>query len=172
MPKAGGNPLIGRLDRTPAQGVNIKLPDAFYNDIDPAKGQMHKRERPAHRLMIMMAANGATIKEIAEKLELSATNVSNVLRQPWAREKLQNFMKENAEESLQDILKGAAAPALKRIIAIAETSEDEAVKLRANQDITDRFLGKASQKVITEDVTPEKLSDEELERLIQQKRSN
>lgn len=163
MPRKGGNPLVGYTEKTPRTGVNDKLPEAFHNDIDAP--YTRKREKHQHRLMIMMASNGKNHTEIAEALGASTATVSHVLRQPWAREKMQSFMKENAADNLRALLKGAAGPALERVVALSqsETVKPE-VALAASRDILDRFMGKATQPTTVENVTPEKMSDEEIEK--------
>lgn len=172
MSRVGGNPLIGQTDKTTREnGVNVSLPNALHNDID--SGVTYKKEKISHRLIICAAAGGATNVEIAASLGLSLPTVSNVLRQPWARERMLQTMKDNADENIRDILKTAAIPALKQII---ETSTDETVKaevrLAASRDIVDRFLGKATQPLTHEEVSVDKLTDEELERRIAEKQKN
>lgn len=145
-------------------GVNAGLPGALHNDSDPQ--YYIKYERPLHRLVIYLAANGLTMKEIAAKTEQSTVAISNILRQPWARAKMIEVMKETGEENIRDLLKPAAKDALLQIIKISKNEDGlvpAAVQLAASVNVVDRFLGKPTQPITTEEVAPEKLSDEELE---------
>lgn len=147
-----------------ANGVNASLPDAFYNDLDPDKEVMH--ERPWHRVAISMAQNGFNHAEIARALDVTPNHISRVLRQPWARKHMIAEIKQNTKDELRSMIETAAKDAFLRIIQIAEDPKTPpAVKLSANQEALNRFLGKPTQPISTGSDDLAKLSDKELERI-------
>jgi len=122
--------------------MNDPTPDAekfIYHEV--------QSEKPWHRLAIMMACNGSTVTEIAEKLERTVAWVSILLRQPWARERLTREIMAAGRNEIETLLKSAGPDAIRRIVQLSESSANENVKLAANRDILDRLLGKAVQKV-------------------------
>lgn len=162
-----GNPLLAATDKTPRSGVNVKLPEAFHNDIDPQI--TIKRENYRHRTMISLAEEGHTIKEIATIMEVSPINVSNVLRQPWARERMQFGIKQTLEQSLREMRDKVVKQSLENVVAIANNESGKIkveTQLAANVKLLDRFLGTPTQhiqQVISGD--PSQLTDEQLARL-------
>jgi hypothetical protein len=160
---------IATLDRTPSyNGVNSKLPNALFNDIDPAPGQyVPKKEQPAHRLMVCMAANGFTITEIAEKMQRTVSSVSTVLRQPWARARLTAMMQEAGMDELQRLIKQEASGAIIRIVARAkDKAVDPGVRQRADEYLGNRYLGKPKETVEVSTKPLDKLTDAELTSII------
>jgi hypothetical protein len=120
-------------------------PDALWNDPTPVQDVVS--EKPWHRVAIMLAAQGCTVTEIAEKMERTVAWVSLLLRQPWARERITSEIMEGGRDEIETLIKGAAPEAFRRIISLSENAEAEAVKLAANREIIDRLLGKPVQKV-------------------------
>lgn len=161
MGKSGGNPDLPFVSRaTHHDGPNSKLPDAFHNDHEPVL--LLKKETAKHRLCVFMAASGANHQEIAEAVGLQAAAVSNILRQPWARARIQAEIKHAGQDELRNLLSSAALPALERLIHLSESATKEDVKLRANNSILDRFLGKSVQPYADETKPSTELTDEEL----------
>jgi hypothetical protein len=174
MERHKGNPLIGSSIKTPSESrENANLSNGFHNDIGPKRtAHKNQKEKPAHRLMIYLAAQGLDIVDIAERVNKTTMCVSTVLRQPWARAKIIAIQKENGEEDIRAILKNAAIPALKRVIAIAQGTVEQGIEpqvaLAASRDIVDRFLGKATQPLTTEVKKSDELTDAELAARIQE----
>lgn len=128
--------------------------DALLNDPTPGQredqyNQDVQSEKPWHRLAIMLAASGHTVTEIANKLERTVCWVSILLRQPWARERLIHEINLAGRDEIETILKGAGAPALRKVIALSESAASEQVALAASREVLDRLLGKAVQKIET-----------------------
>lgn len=150
------------------EGENAQLRDPFYNDYDAT--QPIKHENIKHRLMIMMALNCSTNKEIADATGYSPGYVSQVLRQPWARARMQEFMRVEGE-NLRELIQREGLRSFRNVVDIAnnELVKPE-VRLNANKEIIDRFLGKAVQPVTTVAAKPAELTDEELDLQIEERK--
>ncbi len=120
-------------------------PDSLWHD--PVPLQDVGSEKPWHRLAILLAAQGSTVTEIAEKLDRSVAWVSLLLRQPWARERLTTEINAAGRDEIEVMLRSTGPDALRRITLLSEEAENEAVKLAANREILDRLLGKPTQRV-------------------------
>jgi DNA-binding MarR family transcriptional regulator len=129
--------------------VNIpdKPPYADALHDDPVAEQDVRSEKPWHRLAILLAGQGFTVTEIAEKLDRTIAWVSLLLRQPWARERLMTEINAAGRSEIEVLLKSAGTGAIQRIITLSETAKNEAVKLAANRELIDRLLGKALERV-------------------------
>lgn len=175
-------PLDGRVgfyglastDKTPTfNGANSKLQNALHNDIEPFRELV--KETPAHRRMIELATQGFTNIEIARLCEVTTVTVVNVLRQPWARERMIKDLKNDTLKDIRNFLETEALPSLEMIKAQRDSALSKpSEKIAASTALLDRFMGKPNQPVTTE-VTiskPEELSDNELAALIPRGRSS
>lgn len=136
--------------------------DKFYNSKDP--NLVIKHEHAVHRLMVMLKAQGKTNRKIAELTGKTEPWVSQVLRQPWARQLLVKELREAGRDALQSILEGEAENSLLTLIQLRDDSDaDGSVRRGAANDLLDRFLGKPTQRVeSTQKVTVTAESVEEL----------
>jgi transcriptional regulator with XRE-family HTH domain len=119
--------------------------DSFYNAKDPNIPIAH--EKPEHRLILWLKAQGFSNREIAQRMGYTEAWVSQVLRQPWARAQLVSELEDAGKNSLETILEASAADSLFTLIDLRDTATSEAVRLNAAKDLLDRFLGKAVQRV-------------------------
>jgi len=137
-------------ENSPLAGASIEEveksnPDGFYNAKDPNLAILH--ERPEHRICIMLKASGKSNNEIAAIINYTPSWVSQILRQPWAKEALLRELKKLGGDSVAELLAGTATDSVFKLIQLRDTADDEGVQLRASQDLLDRYLGKATQKV-------------------------
>lgn len=128
--------------------VDVATQESFENGVDQLFGsrpsyQLLKKERPEHRLILWRKLQGQTTKEIASQMSLSEVTVRNVCKQPWFIENFCRQAKELGSDVVQTYLKGEVMPALVRTVALAEDSKIDTVRLAANREILDRFLGKS-----------------------------
>lgn len=130
-----------------SEGQTADKGEKLFNSAEPSHGVLH--EQPEHRLMIWMKSQGASNREIARQLGYSEPWVSQVLRQPWARERIVNILKDAGGDELGTILKGAAADSLHTLIDLRDTSLNPAVRRAAADSLLDRYLGKPTQHVET-----------------------
>ena len=118
--------------------------DALYNDRDPH--YLIKHQRPEHRVMILLKAQGNSNKEIAQTLGVSAVSVANVLKQPWARKQLLEEINKAGRSEVIQVFKGAALDVAEAVVGIVNDPEAKASdKISASHLILDRLFGKATQ---------------------------
>lgn len=157
MPRHKITPEDGRALRF--NGVNAALPDALFNDIDPQT--FRQRERPVDRRVCELATLGYTCQEIAATLDRTPANVSNILRQPFARKYMIERVQQTANNEIKELLEKVAPESIKRIAKLAEAAPNTKLGFAADVYLVDRFMGKAVQPIRDEDelkkLTPEEL---------------
>lgn len=138
-----------------------------------------KRERPEHRLVLWLTLEGQSPKTIAASFGRTTEWVRNLRRQPWFQDAFCKLSAEMGRDAVQALLKGEAVPAILRTVELAKNADSDAVRLAANRELLDRFLGKPVVKAevnttSTVDVTVADVSTllAERERLNQQMRAN
>jgi hypothetical protein len=106
------------------------------------------REQPIHRSMILLHAQGMSAREIAENTGYTPSYVSQVLRQPWARLRLTQYMKEAGIDAVSHFLKHEVSPSLEVIRDVRDDPKArQADRLSAANAILDRALGKPQQTI-------------------------
>ena len=147
-------------------GVNAALPNGLFNDLDAR--EILTYEKPVHRRMAEMAAQGYTHKEIGEFTGYTPHYVSNVLRQPHMREHTLKTIKQTVQDEMKEFLEGEVLPSLR---VLKEVRDSETVKpsdkITASTALLDRFLGKPTQPISTGAKPPAEMSDEELREQVQ-----
>lgn len=124
-------------------------------------------EKPEHRLIVYLKAQGFSNKEVSDKTGYTQAWVSQITRQPWFRLRLVQELREAGIDQVQLVLKGNA---LDSIFTLVELRDDlqapKAVRKAAADSLLDRYLGKPMQRISEEkDRTP---SSEELHQIDQQ----
>jgi hypothetical protein len=140
-------------------------PDALYNDRAPH--YLIKHQKPEHRNMILLKAQGCSNKEIAEVMGVTSVCVANVLRQPWARQQILHEINSLGRNEVTQIFKGAAADVAQMLVDTVNSESEKVAtrdKLSAGSLILDRLFGKAAQPidVTLNDGALKKMSDAEL----------
>ncbi len=113
---------------------------------DSLSYQTYKREKFEHRLMLWYRLQGMSVKETASLTGYTPQSVSQVCKQPWFREAFCRLAKEQGKDALQTLIEGAVIPAFQRLEDLATGAESEQVRLAADKEILDRFLGKSVAK--------------------------
>ena len=148
-----------------AGGKNSRLEDAFFNDVDPAKFWL--REKPVHRKMAAMHAEGFTITEIAAATGYSWNAVSQIVRQPHAREYMINQVKQTVHDDMKAFLEAEVLPSLEVLRDVRDNEKARSSdRIAASNSILDRFLGKPTQPIKNEERPATELSTDELERQV------
>jgi lambda repressor-like predicted transcriptional regulator len=140
--------------------------DTFFGEKAPNLRVEH--EKPEHRLMLYMKAQGASNRDIAKASGYSEAWVSQLMRQPWVRERLIAIFNEAGQDEVTSLIKGAAADSVTTLIDLRDDPNvTDAVRRQAADSLLDRYLGKPTQHVETRvDVAPDVTKiDEELSRL-------
>ena len=119
--------------------------DGLYNPTKPDFGILH--EKPEHRLIILLKSQGHSNTEIARLTGYTIPWVGQILRQPWARNRVLEEINKAGRENVSALLESSAVDSVYTIIDLRDKADDEGVRLRASQDLLDRYLGKATQKV-------------------------
>lgn len=123
------------------------LPDALFNDPRPDY-VARTHEKPEHRMMIMLKAQGLSNHEIAVRLGYSDYSISITLRQPWARLRLLEEFKIAGRDAVAEMLKAAAEDSVFTMLELRDNpTTPAAVKKAVCSDLLDRYLGKPTQKI-------------------------
>jgi hypothetical protein len=109
--------------------------------------ELIKREKPEHRQILWQRIRGLSVKEIAAVSGFSTYTVNRVCAQPWFRDAFVRLTTELGKNAVTKFLEGEVMSALERTVGLAVGAESEAVRLAANREILDRFLGKSTVKV-------------------------
>jgi len=133
------------------------LADMYFNDSDRLAGDRLsavtlQQERPIHRIMIYLHAQGSSVKDIATHTGFTSQAVSNILRQPWARLRLVQILKESGGDEVKHFLTHEVAPSLTilREIRDGDIPGRTSDRLTAASAILDRALGKPTVNVKTD----------------------
>ena len=139
----------------------------------------YQKEQPAHRLMLWYKLQGFDNREVAKLTGYSYHSVNQIVKQEWFQTAFCQLAEEMGKDRINSFLEGEIMPALVRTAELAKTSESEAIRLAANKEILDRYLGKSTVKVESKtsiDITNTTLDAnrllEEQRRLDEQLRSN
>jgi hypothetical protein len=129
-------------------------PSSHNPDIDALFGQSpayqsYKREKFEHRLMLWYRLQGHSVKETAALTGYTPQSVSQISKQPWFTEAFIKLAKENGKDAIQTMIEGAVIPAFQRLEELAATSKMDSVRLAANKELLDRYLGKTVAKTET-----------------------
>lgn len=122
-------------------------PKQFFNSKDPNLAILH--EKPEHRMVILLKAMGKSNNEIAERTGFTFPWVSQILRQPWARQRLLEEITKAGKDEMQELLKGASADSVHKLIKLRDSADSEQVQFAAASNLLDRFLGKPKQQIET-----------------------
>ncbi len=127
---------------------------------------MLKELRTQHRTVIQMLFSGYKNNEIAERLEMSATTVSQIVRSPLGQAYLEG-LQDKAQESTLDVRKKlvsmnkSALSVLERLMNPAEKAQ-HSVQLAAAKDVLDRTGYKAPDRLHV-DMTMQTKTDQEID---------
>lgn len=129
-----------------------------------------QEEKPRHRLMCLLSAEGFDNTEIAKQLDYTTAHVNYVLKQPWALSFISKLLAEKGGNAVQEVLQGAAMKAAEHLAKTIDNSQAPAsVRAKCANDILDRVFGKAQQIVLHGKADPSEMTDEELATLASQK---
>ena len=119
--------------------------DQLFNQLDPNLAIQH--ESPRHRSVIWMKARGYSNKEISAATDFTGPWISQILRQPWAREKLLREIELAGRDKLQTIFEGAAADSALKLIELRDTCDDPSIVRQTCVNLLEQHLGKPLQRM-------------------------
>ena len=118
----------------------------YYNPTAPSVVIQH--EKPAHRAMAMMKAQGATNKEVAEIMNYTPCGVSLITRQPWFRERVLALQHSLGIHEVRKKLQKYSNDAVEVLgDALTDDKIKPAERQRCAMYVLDQTLGKAKQSV-------------------------
>ena len=120
--------------------------EQLFNAKEPNLAILH--EKPEHRLLLYMKAQGASNKEIAEQSGYTQPWLSQLFRQPWAQQRLVEIMNDCGKDRVTTLLQSAAEDSVYTLIELRDDAEaPAAVRRSAADSLLDRYLGKPKQQV-------------------------
>ena len=139
--------------------------DAFFGAKLP--NLVIHRELPVHRLICYLKAQGLSNREISSRVSKSESWISQVIRQPWAQERIVAEIREAGRDSLQGILASQAEDSVWTLVEIRDdVKAKNADRAQCANSLLDRLLGRPNQPIThSGKVDPTTLSDEELVKL-------
>jgi hypothetical protein len=145
-----GAPNKQLYENSPLSGSSVEEEyledlDRFFNDKPPNLAIIH--EKPEHRQMIYLKAQGYSNREIARVAGYTEAWVSQILRQPWARDRLKEELKHAGRDGVEAILEAAVEDSVWKVIELRDKAGKEETQLSAAKDLLDRYLGRPTQRV-------------------------
>ena len=130
----------------------------------------NQRERYTHRIMLEKAAQGYTVKEIAEQTGFTTVAVNNILRQPYIQQTLVDEIQRihGVDEEVVEIIKRNVVKAAKLYESVLnDPTADRKDRMEAAERFFNRRYGKPTQPMSQGSVVDlNNLSDEELAALL------
>lgn len=121
-------------------------PDALFNARDPYYAILH--EKPEHRVIIQLKLRGMSQRQIASVTGYTALHVSNILRQPWARERITRELRNAGIDDVRDMVANAAAASVFTLIEIRDDQNaPAAVRSATARSLLEQYLGKPKQAI-------------------------
>ena len=144
-----------------AGGVNAKTEGGLMNDLDCREVVEH--EKPVHRLMAEMAAQGFTNAEIGLHTGYTPHHVANILRQPFARQHTIKTIEKTVQQEMKEFLEAEVLPNLRVLKQERDRIDNRSSdRQSAANALLDRFLGKPVQPIAEGAKNPAEMTDEEL----------
>jgi predicted transcriptional regulator len=133
---------------------------------DPNTKYNLSREKPKHRMVILLSAAGYSNKQIAAELGITPVWVGHILRQPWAVEMLGRLVASGTSHLVQNKFASIVPSAIEALAEITTNPEAPAsARVSSATAILDRFLGKPTQRVETKSEVTYRDADEEKRQL-------
>lgn len=158
-------------ENTPRVEAVRSEPPPLFNAREPA--YLLQAERPVHRAIIWLAAQGLSYVEIAERLGVSPPMVHYVTKQPWAESAILEAIHQNGGDAVAAVLQAEALPSVKKLIELRDDAEaPREVQRKSANDLLDRLFGKCVQPIVHQQADLEQLSDKELQELVTRGKKN
>lgn len=124
-----------------------------------------QKEKAIHRTAAYMMASGAKFKTIAFELGVTEATVGNWAKQIWFQQLVTTIIHNEFNDDISKLLKAAAVESVLTIRDLATNGVNESTKLKAAQDLLDRYRGKATNFVHHTNGSLSEKPEEELKRL-------
>ena len=124
-------------------------PGGFFNSRDPNLAILH--EKPEHRLLLWMKAQGASNREIAHQSGYTEPWISQLMRQPWAQKTLVGMMTDAGMDITTKLLESACPDSVLKLIELRDDATIQqnhpGVTRSVCVDLIQQYLGKPKQQV-------------------------
>ena len=152
---ASARPAVRSQERTTLDMTPYRNPDSsapLAPDVDGLFGATkgytkYKHEKPEHRLMLWYRLQGYNVKETAQLTGYTPQTISNISKQPWFQSAFIELAAAQGKDAITSFLEGEVMPALERVVSLAQNGDSDNVRLAANRELLDRFLGKSTVKI-------------------------
>lgn len=129
----------------------LESDDALHNSDNTRPHEVVLSEKPEHRMILYLKLNGRTTKEISELTGYTTVWVRQITRQPWFRKKFTEEAKTAGLDAVEKFLEGEVMESLEVIRDLRDDRRQKGnTRLAASNALLDRFLGKPTQKVVTD----------------------
>lgn len=148
---------------------------ALHNSQEPNLNIV--KEKPEHRFIAILRAQGYSLKDIFVQMggelddkgqpksgtgQYSYPWLSQINRQPWFTRQVTRMLEESGKDKISARLEAEAMNSVDEIVRLRDEAESEQVRCKAAQDLLDRHLGKATQRVESKaEVTHAKVAEED-----------
>ena len=130
-------------------------------------------ERPEHRAICFLAAQGLSITEIAQKTGWTTVMIGYVIKQEWAKELILEEIHKAGGDAVALTLQAEALPSIQKLIELRDSAESQReTQRKAANDLLDRIYGKAIQPICHSEAKLDELSDEELAAIVAKGKRN
>lgn len=119
--------------------------DVLFNPTTPQQVILH--EKPEHRIVILLKAQGMSNKAIAERTDFTPFYVSQILRQPWARQRLMAEISDAGRDPIHELFRGELANSVHTLIELRDDPQQlGSTRAACARDIIQQVLGKPVQR--------------------------
>lgn len=152
-------PDSGSASLTNGRGVVIDLPgepDPEPPTTAPPSLRFHgakeptvtiQKEKAIHRTAAYMIASGAKIRAVADHLDVAEATVRSWTKQPFFQSLVATIIHNEFSGDITSMLRTAAVEAVMIETDLMHNSTSDQVRLKAAQDLLDRFRGKPTNFV-------------------------
>ncbi len=143
----------------------------LFNGRDPQ--YVLQAERPVHRAITFLAAQGYSYVEIAQQLGMSPPAVGYIVKQEWAQKEILEQIHKHGGDAVAETLRANALPSVMKLVELRDSEESTAeVQRKSANDLLDRLYGKAPQPIVHSNEKLDELSDAELQEIVAKGRRN
>lgn len=125
------------------------------------------REKPWHRLAVILKSAGMTDVEIGKELGVTPAAVRVAWKQPWANGILLSRLHASGDKAMAKLHSECEA-AVERLIMIAMHAKNDETRRKANNDILDRKYGRPNQPHSLGSKSTDECTDAELVAIVRE----
>lgn len=127
----------------------VPLPEGLEGQRTSDAAIIH--EKPEHRIILWLKAQGYSAKEIEKATGFSYGHVRTIIAQPWFRERIGQIINEIGRDAVKAKLQGEVLPSIELLTSVRDNEKARhADRIAASRELLDRFLGKPTVKVESE----------------------